>query len=106
MSVGRSLWGSNQGEILRCECLCRRLLHLCARWIKQVDALVHYLRRVHLLCYYRAEEYNDVGDMIRKGAATLVRPKLDGGNQDEGKETEWERSLTSKVRRRIAQVES
>jgi hypothetical protein len=73
----------------------------------KVDALVHYLRRVHLLCYYRGEEYNDVGDMIRKGAATLVRPKLhgtqlDGNHQDEGKESEWERSLVSRLRRRIA----
>ncbi len=68
----------------------------------RVDALVHYLRRVHLLCYYRGEEYNDVGDMIRKGAATLVRPKLDAAHKDEGKESEWERSLVSRLRRRIA----
>ena len=69
----------------------------------KVDALVHYLRRVHLMSYYRREEY-DLGDMIRKGAASLVRPKLEGLVIDEGKESEWERSLVSRLKRRIAQV--
>ena len=55
-----------------------------------------------LLLFFRAEEYNDVGDMIRKGAATLVRPQLDPLHVDVvGNESEWERSLTTRLRRRI-----
>eukprot|EP00960_Hanusia_phi_P049066 759338-Hanusia_phi.AAC.2 len=58
---------------------------------KKVDLLVHYLRRVHYYSYYKVrerdmevaaysgfqgEDYNDVGEMIRKGSATYVRPVL------------------------------
>ncbi|EKX37430.1 hypothetical protein GUITHDRAFT_116391 [Guillardia theta CCMP2712] len=43
---------------------------------KKVDLLVHYLRRVHYYSYYKGEEYNDIGEMIRKGSATYVRPVL------------------------------
>ena len=68
----------------------------------KVDALVHYLRRVHLFCYYRCEEYNDMGEMIRKGAATLVRPTPEAGGRDDGQESDWERSLVARIRQRIA----
>ena len=37
---------------------------------------MHYVRRVHLLCYYRFEEYGELDEMLRKGGAVLMRPKL------------------------------
>lgn len=67
----------------------------------KVDLLVHYLRRVHMLCYYRFEEFGELDEMLRKGAAVVVRAKLSPDFED--KDREWESALEDKVRARIRQ---
>jgi len=70
---------------------------------KKVDLLVHYLRRVHYYSYYKGEDYNDVGEMIRKGSATYVRPVLPPDFVDE--ENEWERLLVQRSKKRIEKAQ-
>ncbi|GAM17977.1 hypothetical protein SAMD00019534_011520 [Acytostelium subglobosum LB1] len=41
--------------------------------IERLDKMIHYLRHVHLFCYYCSEEYNDVDEIERKCGSVHLR---------------------------------
>lgn len=69
--------------------------------VEHLDRLIHYLRRVHLFCYYSGRDFADVEELEAEKNGTKLFLRSEKREGDVQKEKEWYETLDKKIRARI-----
>lgn len=69
---------------------------------QRLDFFLVYLRQVHFYCYYCAEEFDDIDDLLRNCGAAHVRSNKHGTFSGTSIEKEWVTNLDNKIGKRIS----